>query len=221
MPGAPRVKNYFFLLLGLFFMGLGVALVTRSALGTPPISSVPYVISLAVPVTFGQLAFLLNVLFLLAEVLIIGRSFPKRQYLQVLVALFFGIFVDAGMFLSAPLQPDFYAGQILLVLVGCAVLALGIYLQVTANVFMVPGDGLVKAIAGKTGVRFGYIKIIFDTSLVCTATLISLLVFGTAVGIREGTVISMLLIGYVVILVGIMFGWFGFEEWLAGEGTGR
>lgn len=218
MPGIHRVKKYVFLLLGLFFMGLGVALVTRSALGTPPISSVPYVVSLAVPVTFGQLAFLLNVLFLFAEVLLIGSSFPKHQYLQVFVALFFGIFVDAGMLLSAPLHPETYPVQIILVFAGCAVLALGVYLQVTAGVIMVPGDGLVKAIAGKTGVRFGIIKILFDTSLVCIAAILSLLLFGTVAGIREGTVISMLLIGYVVILAGNVSGWFGFEEWLAGEG---
>jgi len=221
MPGAHIIKKYFLLILGLFFMGLGISFITKSFLGTPPISSIAYVFSLAGPVTFGELTFLLSLLFLLAEILVLGKYFPKHQYLQVFIGLFLGIFVDVGMLISASVHPDFYPGQILVLLLGCIVLALGIYLQVAANVLMNPGEGLVKAIAGKTGIRFGIIKIIFDTTLVCIAALISFFLFGTIVGIREGTVISMLLVGYIVILISGIFSWFHFEKWLAGEQSCR
>ncbi|HNX18472.1 MAG TPA: DUF6198 family protein [Methanoregula sp.] len=209
------IKRYFFLILGLFFMGLGISLVTKSILGTPPISSIPYVLCHAVPVTFGELTFALGMVFLLAEILIVGKDFPKHQYLQVFVALFLGVFVDIGMFLSAPVHPDYYAIQVFVLLLGCAVLALGIYVQVAANVIMNPGEGVVKAIAGKAGVRFGIIKIIFDTSLVCTAIIISFVLFGNVVGIREGTLISMLLVGYIVLVYGRVLGSLHFEKWLA------
>jgi len=221
MPGARRLKRYFFLLLGLFLMGLGISLITRSYLGSPPISSIPYVLCLAVPVTFGELTFLFNVLFLLAEVLILGKDFPRHHYLQVFVGLFLGVFVDIGMLISASVHPDFYAGQVLVLLLGCAVLALGIYLQVTANVIMNPGEGVVKAIAGKTGIRFGIVKIMFDTSLVCGAALISLLLFGTIERIREGTIISMLLVGYIIIVFSSIFRYCNVENWLADEHSSR
>lgn len=221
MPGARPIKQYFFLLLGLFFMGLGISLVTRSSLGTPPISSLPYVLCMAIPITFGQFTFFFSILFLLAEILILGRSFPKQQYLQIFVALFFGIFVDLGMILSAPVHPGFYAGQIIVLLLGCTVLALGIYVQVSANVIMNPGEGVVKALAKKSGIRFGMVKIIFDTSLVCTALLASLFLFGTLQGIREGTIISMFLVGYIVLIISGMFRVFHFDEWLAGEQSAR
>ena len=215
MESTGRIKRYFFLLLGLFFMGLGISLVTKSFLGTPPISSMPYVLCHAVPVTFGQLTIAFGIVFFLAEMMILGKDFKKHQYLEVFVGLFLGIFVDIGMLISAPVHPEYYAGQVFVLLLGCAVLALGIFLQVSANVIMNPGEGVVKAIAGKTGIRFGVIKMIFDTSLVFGAIIISFVLFGSVVGIREGTIISMILVGYIVLIYSRVFGSHGFEKWLA------
>jgi uncharacterized protein len=211
------VKRCLVLLCGLFFMGLGISLVTRSALGTSPISSVPYVLCLAFPVTFGEFTIILTLIFFAAEVFIIGRSFPKRQYLQILVAFSLGFFVDLGMYLSAGVRPDFYPEQIAVVLAGSAVLAFGIFLQVTANVILNPGEGLVRAIAEKTHKRFGIVKVFFDTSLVAAAALISLAAFGTIEGFREGTVISAILVGYIILGIAFVYARYGCEKWLADE----
>lgn len=215
MPGTGLFKRCLLLLCGLFFMGLGISLVTRSALGTSPISSVPYVLCLAFPVTFGEFTIILTLIFFAAEVAIIGRAFPKRQYFQVIIAFFLGTFVDLGMFLSAGVHPDFYPEQIAVVLGGSAILALGIFLQVTANVILNPGEGLVRAIAEKTHKRFGIVKVFFDTSLVAGAAVISLAAFGTVEGFREGTVISAILVGYIILGITLVYSRYGLEKWLA------
>ncbi|MFA6362044.1 YitT family protein [Methanoregula sp.] len=214
MPGAGLVKRYSLLLIGLFFMGLGISLVTRSALGTSPISSVPWVLCLALPITFGEFTMAFNMLFFAAEVLIIGKAFPKHQYLQIVVGLSLGVFVDLGMMLSAGVHPDFYAEEIAVLIFGCVVLALGIFLQVAANVIMNPGEGLVKAIAIKTGKRFGIVKVCFDSTLVLSAVCISLVAFGSIRGLREGTVISAILVGYIILGFGIIFTRFDLGKWL-------
>ena len=214
MPGTGLVKRYSVVFIGLFFMGLGISLVTRSALGTSPISSVPWVLCLALPVTFGEFTMALGMLFFAAEVLIIGKEFPKYQYLQIVVGLSLGIFVDLGMVLSAGVHPDFYAEEIAVLLLGCVVLALGIFLQVAANVIMNPGEGLVKAIATKTGRRFGIVKVCFDSTLVLSAACISLVAFGSIQGLREGTVISAILVGYIILGFGIIFTRFDLGKWL-------
>lgn len=41
-----RLKRYILFLIGLFINSLGVSLVTKANLGTSPISSIPYVLSL-------------------------------------------------------------------------------------------------------------------------------------------------------------------------------
>ena len=51
------IKRYGIFLIGLTFMSLGIVLIIKSALGTSPISSVPYVLSLALPFTVGQFNF--------------------------------------------------------------------------------------------------------------------------------------------------------------------
>ncbi|MFA5253042.1 MAG: DUF6198 family protein [Methanoregula sp.] len=215
IPGTGLIKRCLLLLCGLFLMGLGISLVTRSALGTSPISSVPYVLCLAFPVTFGEFTLILALIFFAAEVVIIGRSFPKRQYFQVIIAFFLGAFVDLGMFLSAGVHPDFYPEQIAVVLLGSAVLALGIFLQVTANVILNPGEGLVRAIAEKTRRRFGIVKVFFDTSLVAGAAVISLAAFGTVEGFREGTVISAILVGYIILGITFVYSRYGLGKWFA------
>ncbi|MGB8220593.1 MAG: DUF6198 family protein [Methanoregula sp.] len=199
MLSAGLAKRCLVLILGLFFMGIGISLVTRSTLGTSPISSVPYVLSLALPVTFGEFTFVITLLFFIAEVLIIGRTFPKIQYFQIIVALLLGTFVDVGMFLSAGVNPGIYPEQIAIVLLGSVVLALGIFLQITANVILNPGEGLVRAIAEKTHRRFGIVKVMFDSTLVASAAVISFAAFGTIEGLREGTVISAILVGYIIL----------------------
>ncbi|MGO5543541.1 hypothetical protein ACTQWG_13820 [Blautia sp. HCP3S3_H10_1] len=41
-----KLKRYLLFLVGLFINALGVSLVTKASLGTSPISSIPYVLSL-------------------------------------------------------------------------------------------------------------------------------------------------------------------------------
>lgn len=191
------IKKYFVFVVGLFFMGLGVSLITRSDLGTSPISSVPYVLSMIFPVTIGQWTFLLSLLFLLAQIIILGKGFPKEQLLQVFVGPFFGLFIDLGMTIFNFVNPHCYAGKLIALLLGCVVLALGIYFQVAANVIINPGEGVVRTIAVKMKQEFGITKIIFDSTLVFIGIVISFFAFRTIKGLREGTIISAILVGYI------------------------
>jgi uncharacterized protein len=209
-------KRYAILILGLFFMGLGISLITKSTLGTPPISSIPYVLCLIYPVTFGALTFIFSLIFLIGEIFLLGKKFPRDQYPQIFVGFFLGLFVDLGMLIVSSIQPTYYLLQLVVLLIGCIILALGIYLQVSANVLMNPGEGLVQIIAVKTRIRFGIIKIIFDSVLVSGAIIISLVNFGTLNGIREGTIISAALVGYIIILIGGFMKKVHFQDWLSG-----
>jgi len=199
------VMRYFVLVAGLFFMGLGVDLITKSNLGTSPIASVSYVLSLIFPLTFGVTTFLVSFLFILIQILILKKDFPKEQYLQVLVGPLFGFFIDFGMKIFAFVNSNFYSDEIILLLLGCILLALGVRLEVVANVIINPGEGLVKTIANKTRKEFGTIKIIFDCTLVLTAVVISLFAFRTINGLGEGTIISAILVGYITKIISTFF----------------
>ena len=76
-------KRVFLFIVGIALAGFGVALTARASLGTSPISSLPYVLTFLTPLTFGTISFLMNALFVVAQVAILGKKFQKRQ-LQLL-----------------------------------------------------------------------------------------------------------------------------------------
>ena len=78
------------------------------------------------------------------------------------------------------------------------VLAFGISVEVAPRVLMVPGEGIVQAIAAVTGWRFGNVKVGFDAALVATALVLSLLFFHRLQGLGAGTILSALAVGRFV-----------------------
>lgn len=86
-----------------------------------------------------------------------------------------------------------------MVLAEIIILGFGISLSVIANVIMNSGEAFVKAISDTIHKQFGNVKIAFDVICVVVAFLLSLIFFNfNIVGIREGTIISALLVGVVV-----------------------
>ena len=83
--------------------------------------------------------------------------------------------------------------------IGSAILALGVYFEVCANLLYVPGEGLVRAIAFKKK-DFGRIKIIFDIILCILSIIISFIFLHKIQGLREGTILSAILVGSFVCL---------------------
>lgn len=206
------IIRYIILLIGLLIMAFGIAVVTKSNSGTTPISSVPFVLSLIFPITFGQFTCLLSIIFMLTEFIILGRKFPKAQLWQIIIGPFFGLFTDLGMYVFATLNPGAYWARIITLCIGSAMMALVIYLQVAANVIMNPGEGVVKALSYKLKIRFGNVKIMFDAILGITALGISTAYFGDIRGIREGTVISIFLVGFLVKIWSRIANYFNFEK---------
>lgn len=182
----------------LFVCALGVALITNSHIGTSPITSVPYVVSFLCPLSLGTLTFLMNVVFLLLQMLLLRKEFTPHYLLQLPAVLVFGLYIDLCMKLTSSVITDNYTYQLLCCVVGSAVLGLGITVQILSNATVLPAEGLLVVIAYKSHKMFGRLKIIFDSSLVLLALAISLLGLYSVVGLREGTVISALLVGNFV-----------------------
>lgn len=183
---------------GLFFMALGIALTVRSNLGTSPISSVPFVLSLILPFSFGQFTFMMALLFVAGQVLIYGKGFPKSQYFQIAVSPLFGLLIDFAMYITGPIRPSHYLVSILILIGGSFLTAVGIYLQLLPVVIINPTEGIIRALTWKSRLSFGSVKIIFDFSLMALAILISLIFIQSIAGIREGSFVSAFLVGFFV-----------------------
>lgn len=191
------LKRYLIFIVGLLVSSIGIALTTKAGLGTSPISSAPYVLSFLFPLSFGQFTFLVNVFLIFLQILVLKKDFQKVQLLQVVVSLFLGSFIDFFMYIFSNLSMSSYVSQFAFLILGCIFIALGVSLQVIANVIMLSGEALVKAISSKLDKNFGTIKTIFDISLVTISVLISVAGLGKVVGLREGTIVAALIVGSI------------------------
>ena len=178
------------------------AFITKALLGTSPITSVTYVLSMFTPLTIGQWTIVLNLLFVLFELPFMTRKELKddlRMFLlQIPISLCFGTFIDLSMNMLYWLEPVKYIDQIIYLLVGCVILAAGITLEVKANVAMMAGEYFVRVISQRFHGEFGYVKLCFDITLVCIACLFSICFMSGIYGVREGTVAAALLVGPIV-----------------------
>lgn len=190
------LRRYLVFLLGLYVNALGISFIIKAGLGSSPISSVPYTVSLGTPLTLGMLTFVLNFLLVIGQILLLGKDFKKEQWLQLPVTVVFSAFIDLSMWSLGFVHPTDYFWQIVALLVGCAILGFGVSLEVVGNVVMLGGEAFVSALSRITKKEFGLMKVCFDTSLMLLACLISLLMFGSIEGVREGTVIAALLVGF-------------------------
>ncbi|TWH51806.1 YitT family protein [Sporomusa sp. KB1] len=192
------VKRWVLFFFGLFFVALGISCIVKSMLGTAPISSTPYILSLRYPISLGGFTFIVNMLFLLTQILILRRQFPYIQLLQIPITGIFSCFIDLTMYLLSIVTPELYISKFITLLAGTGILALGVTLEIIGNVVTLPGEGIVNAIAIHWHLEFGNTKTCFDTSIVLIAGILSWIYFGEIHGIREGTVISAFITGSIV-----------------------
>ena len=192
-------KRYFLFLCSIFINSFSIAVITKAALGTSPISSVPYVLSLFTPFTMGQYTIVMNLIFILLEMTMMSRlEIHEKRYelwAQVPITLCFGSFIDVSMHVLWWLEPTAYLSQIVTLLVGCVLLALGISIEVKANVAMVTGEYLVQVISRFVKREFGFVKVVFDVTLVTIACLLGLIFMSRIDGVREGTIVAALIVG--------------------------
>ena len=150
-----KIKRYSIFILGLFINSLGVSLITKADLGTSPISAVPYVLSLKFPMTLGQFTILFSILLILIQLIILKKNFKLEHSLQIPISVLFGYFIDLTMFLLSFVEPDYYPYKIIYLLIGCLILGFGVYMEVLADVAMLPGESFVRAIVMTWKTRFG------------------------------------------------------------------
>lgn len=199
MKNKSLVFRYLFFILGIAVNSFGVAFVTKSALGTSQISSVPYVLSLQFPwLSFGMTTFLCNMVYILIQIILLKKDFHPVQFLQIAANFLFSWLIDLSMGILDFFQPEALWARILSLLAGCLILGLGISIEVAPDTIAVPGEGIVRAIARTTGFRFGSVKVGFDLTLIVIAVVLSFLFFGRLNGIGAGTVISALVVGRIV-----------------------
>jgi hypothetical protein len=201
------IYRYLVFILGLYFLSLGVVLIVKSTLGTTPISSLNYVLSLNTSLSLGTTTFILNMLLIIGQFLLIrGRSTRKDVFeilLQIPFSFAFGVFIDCNMWLCRDIVVHNYFMAVLMLCLGCITQATGVVLELKPNVAIMSAEGFVKYASRRYDKEFSRLKVKFDITLVALAAIVSLVLSGGIDGIREGTAIAALSTGYIVAFISL------------------
>ena len=191
------IKRYIFLLAGLFVNGLGVSFITKAGLGTSPITSIPYTLSLDLTPTVGMFTWVFNIFLVILQVILLRRNFQLQNLLQLPIIALFSFFIDLTMSLLGFMQPETYAMKVVSLIVGCLILGFGVFMEMVANVAMLPGEATVRAVSDVFSTDFGKTKIAFDSSMTVIAAILSFIMFKHLDGVREGTIVAAILVGFI------------------------
>ena len=191
------IKRYIFLLAGLFVNGLGVSFITIAGLGTSPITSIPYTLSLGFTPTVGMFTLVFNIFLVILQVILLRRNFQLQNLLQLPIIALFSFFIDLTMSLLGFMQPETYAMKVVSLIVGCLILGFGVFMEMVANVAMLPGEATVRAVSDVFSTDFGKTKIAFDSSMTVIAAILSFIMFRHLDGVREGTIVAAILVGFI------------------------
>ena len=193
-----KYMRYVLYLISLFIISLGAAISIKANLGTSPLICIPYVSSLITNLSVGTTTFIFGFVLVALQIIILRGDFEKRQYLQIVMGTIFSAFIDFSLMMVDFINPVDYVSQLVVLLVSCLVIAVGVLLEIKTEVIYLPPDGIIVALSKALKKEFGKIKPYCDVTFVVITVILSMVFLGYLAGVREGTVISAIIIGPIV-----------------------
>lgn len=180
--------------LGLLILAFGIALAVNSNLGVSPISSLPFVVSQIIGISLGTCTTAIYALYVLLQ-MILSRKFRPTLLLQMLFSTIFGYFLDGAKFILGDLCLPTYFGQLAMLAASIVLIGFSLVLYIDVQLAPMPAEGLVGCISELNGRPFSQMKTAVDCTSVLIATVLSFIFLGKLTGIREGTILTALLVG--------------------------
>lgn len=203
-----RLKTRLILyVIGLFIMTLGISMSVKSNLGVSPVSSIPYTLTCIWGLEMGKATILFHCMLVLLQILILRRAFHLKNLLQVIVGILFGYFTTFSNYLFSFFPtPENMLIRLLMMLGSAALIAVGIFFYLPADIVPLAGEGTINTISQAVGILFSKVKIAFDVSMVAVSLIACLAALHTTGSVGIGTVIASILVGAIL---GKLNQWFG------------
>lgn len=194
------LNRFIIYVIGLFILALGVAFSINSKLGVSPVNSLPYVVSVISGIKMGTCVIVIFSSYILLQILILRKEFKWINLTQLLFSTIFGYFVNFAKYILGDFSIPTYIGQLVMMTIGMFLVALGITLYMNAKLINMPMEGLTDAIQRKflKSLSFQDVKVIMDSIVVIVGIILSFVFLGKIDGIREGTILSAILIGLIM-----------------------
>ena len=182
--------------LGLFFLALGVAFSINANLGISPVSSWPVTVHMASGLSAGFTKTMFLILCLLVQIMILGKNFKAIELTQLVFSFMFGFFLDTAIWIIGDFALPSYVGQLIMLFISIFFISTGLAIYLEARLVALPAEGIVLAFMQRyPHLTFQKIKIVKDCLLVMMSAATTLIFLGGLYGVREGTVLTALMVG--------------------------
>lgn len=191
-------------LAGVVILALGMVVQIESGLGVASLTCFAQVIADILGTSLGSMITATYCTYIVAQALILRRQFQPRILLEVFFSAVIGIFTDFFMAVM-PIHPEGLPAQVATMVFSLVLISFGVSLVVNMGVVPNAPDGLVQVISEKLRRRFGDVKVVFDTSHVVVALVLSWTVLHTIDAFGVTTVIAALFLGKFINVMNGLF----------------
>ena len=188
--------------IALIILALGTSLTERAGFGMSMIVAPVYIIYLKVSellpfFTFGMAEYLFQalVLVILSTVM---RKFKRSYLLSFVTAFVYGIVLDVVLGIVGLIPPLGTVWNHVFFILGTIICSFGVALLLHANFPPAAYELFVKELSQKTNKSIGKVKTVYDYCSCILSIALSLLFFGTFVGVKWGTVLSAVFNGWLI-----------------------
>lgn len=201
----PRTALRFAMYLaGVLVLALGMVVQTESGLGVASLTCFAQVVASITGTSLGFMITASYLVYIAAQAVILRRQFQPRILLEAFFSVVIGVFTDLFTALM-PIHPVGLPAQVATMVASLALVAFGVSLVVNMGVVPNAPDGLVQVVSEKLRRRFGDVKVVFDTSHVAVALVLSLVFLHTIEAFGITTVISALFLGKIINVMNRLF----------------
>jgi len=187
---------------GIFLIAIGVNISKLAGLGISPVASVPYAVELIWGVELGKATTLVYVFLILLQLILLRKLtiLPFFQLVTTVVMSTFTTYTSGKYLLRWLEEPSGYLHSCIYLAVSIVIIGVGVYFYIRPGFVPLPSEGTAKTLAQISGGKlpFHNAKILVDCSLVVISVTMTLVMTGKISAVREGTVVTAILVGKIV-----------------------
>ena len=182
------IVTVFFVTLNAF----AAALCYKAGVGVMAFDAFNQTASNVLNIKVGDVVLVMNIVFLLGQIILLRRDFKIRQLLQIPVSFILSGGINFALYDLYKFEVNSYPINLLIFLLGVVIMAFAIAVVMEMDFVTFPLEGFWMAFSRVTGKDFAKSRQAFDVILIVVSLGLSL-IYNKPLAIREGTIIGALL----------------------------
>lgn len=181
--------------LSVIIVGIGASLALKAAVGVGAWDALSQSISGVISIKVGTISMVMNVSCVLIQLLLLKKEFKIIHSAQIVVAVLLGSVVNFMLYnVFAMITINNYFINIILLLIGVLLCAIGVSLIMALDFISFPLEALCMVISKRFNMKFGSLRQFVDIISIVIALALAF-IFKQSITVREGTVIAMVIYG--------------------------